>query len=69
MTQIIQNLERLPKSSFEVNLKLPKLIDDQSKPLPFSEPIPESLIIKPKAKKYSYRVNNKYNWTDYKPYV
>ena len=60
----IQNLERLPKSTFEVHLNLPKQIDDRSKQLP----IPDHLILKPKAKKYSYRVTNKLKWSDGKQY-
>ena len=47
MTQCKQNLESLPKSTFEVNLKLPKQIDDESIPLPNTEPTPDSLILKP----------------------
>ena len=58
MTQCKQNLESLPKSTFEVNLKLPKQIDDESIPLPNTEPTPDSLILKPIAKKFSFRVTN-----------
>ena len=63
------NLERLPKSTFEAQLNLPKKIDDQSKPLQNAEPIPDPLILKPKSKTYSYRVTDKHKWTDGSPNV
>ena len=50
-------------------MKLPKKIDDESKPLPNAEPITDYLILKPKAKTFSYRVTDKYNWTNGKEYV